>query len=191
MLALRRLAIGTVILSLGALPADAQATRSGFGLSFGLGWGSTGLSCACDLDTEERVEGLAGYVRLGGYGNPKFFVGLEGIGWMKNSDGLERRIAAVNIVTIGYPGSTSGFFVRGGFGMLRAVVETSSYSVVGNGMTWQIGTGYDVPFGTGIALTPYVTYLGSTEVAADLNDVSLGVNLNPNILQVGLAITVR
>jgi hypothetical protein len=189
---LRHLTIGTVLSCLCARPLEAQAARSGFGMSFGLGWGSTGLTCeGCDFDTDDRVEGLAGYVRLGGYANPKFFIGVEGIGWMKNSDDLERRIAAVNFVTVGYPSASSGFFVRGGFGMLRAVVESGFFSVVGDGLTWQIGTGYDIPMGTGVAFTPYVTYLGSMEVAADLNEVSLGINLNPNILQVGLAITVR
>jgi hypothetical protein len=53
-----------------------------------------------------------------------------------------------------------------------------------------VGLGYDIAMGA-IALTPYATYLHSMEVALDVNDVSTGFNLNPNILQVGMALTLR
>jgi hypothetical protein len=176
-----------------ALPAAAQQpARSGFGMSFGLGWGSAGVTCEdCNIEVEDRIEGLAGYVRIGGSVNPRLFVGVEGIGWLKNSDGLERRIAAVSFVTVGYPSATAGFFLRGGFGGVRAVVENSLYSVTGEGLSWQFGAGFDIPMGSGAALTPYVTYLNSSNVTAHVNEVSLETNLNPNILQAGLAITVR
>lgn len=169
----------------------AQATRSGFGLSLGLGSGSTGVTCkGCESLEEERLNGLSGYFRMGGYASPKFFVGAEGTGWMNNSDGLERRIAAVSVVFLGYPSVTGGFFVRSGAGVIRAVIEDADNSAVGEGYTWQIGVGYDIPFGAA-ALTPYVTYLNSTEVRLSINEIDTGFNLNPNILQVGLAITLR
>ncbi|MGH7471635.1 MAG: hypothetical protein ACRENP_27095 [Longimicrobiales bacterium] len=172
--------------------AAQQPARSGFGMSFGLGWGSAGVTCEdCDIEIEDRTEGLAGYVRIGGNVNARLFVGVEGIGWLKNSDGLERRIAAVSLVTVGYPSATAGFFVRGGFGGVRAVIEDAIFSVTGEGLSWQIGAGFDIPMGAGAALTPYVTYLNSSNVTAHLNEVSLGTNLNPNILLAGLAITVR
>ena len=81
-------------------------------------------------------------------------------------------------------------FVRGGAGGIRAVIEDDLISIVGEGITWNVGVGID--FGSGsVAITPFVTYLNSLEVAADVNDVSTGFNLNPNILQFGLAITTR
>ena len=177
-----------------ALPLAAQngPARSGFGMSFGLGWGSAGVTCEdCEFEIEERTEGLAGYVRVGGFATSRLFLGVEGIGWLKNSDGIERRIAAISFVTIGYPSAQAGFFLRGGFGGVRAVIENEFAALVGEGLTWQIGAGYDIGIGGSAAITPYLTYLVSNNVAAELNEVSLGTNLNPNILQAGLAITVR
>lgn len=172
--------------------ADAQQkpVRSGFGFSLGLGQGSTGVTCqGCEQLEEDRLSGLTGYVRFGGYASPKFFVGVEGTGWMRNSDGLERRIAAISVVFLGYPSVTGGFFVRSGAGMLRAVIEDPNIVAEGNGFTWSLGVGYDFPLG-GAAFTPFLTYVNSMEVALDINQTSTGFNLNPNILQGGVAITI-
>ena len=170
---------------------DAQSARSGFGMSLGLGNGSAGVTCeGCGDVEDERMDGLSGYLRMGRHISPQFFVGVEGTGWMKNSDGWERRIAAVSGVVLVYPSASAGFFVRGGAGAIRAVIEDASNSATGSGITWQAGLGYDLGLG-GVALTPYVTYVESMEVALHINDVSTGFNLNPNILQFGLAVTVQ
>ena len=186
------LLVAALIATAGQLGAQAvQQSRSGFGISLGLGNGSAGVTCkGCEEFEEDRLNGISGYLRLGAYTSPRFFVGVEGTGWMKNSNGLERRIAALSVVFLGYPSSTGGLFVRSGAGVIRAVVENPSAVAVGNGFTWQVGLGYDIALGA-VALTPYATYLNSIEVALDVNDVSTGFNLNPNILQVGMALTVR
>lgn len=170
----------------------AQPARSGFGMSLGLGTGSAGVTCeGCEELEEERLNGLSGYFRIGGYASPKFFVGAEGTGWMRNSDEFERRIAAISVVFLGYPSVTGGFFLRSGVGVIRAVIEDpSNNSAVGEGYTWQFGVGYDIPFGAA-AITPYLTFVGSREVRLSINEIDTNFNLNPNILQGGLAITVR
>jgi hypothetical protein len=184
--------LGLIALVLGATNLAAQASpRSGLGFSFGMGAGNAGVTCdGCGVDIDERLNGISGYVRLGGYAGSRLLVGVEGTGWIRNSDGLERRIAAVSVVFVGYPSSTAGFFIRGGGGGIRAVIEDNLVSVVGEGVTWSVGIGFDIGSGSA-ALTPYVTYVNSMEVAADVNGLSTGVNLNPNILQFGLAITTR
>jgi hypothetical protein len=186
------LVYAAVVLEVAAQSAIAQdkPTRSGFGFSLGLGQGSTGVTCdGCEQFEVERLEGLTGYLRLGGYVNPKFFVGVEGTGWMKNSDGVERRIAAASVVFLGYPSQRAGFFVRSGFGVIRAVIEDPNVGLVGEGLTWQFGVGYDIYLG-GPALTPFVTYVNSSQVALDVDGIASGFNINPNILQLGLAITI-
>lgn len=186
------LLVAAVIGTTAAQVATAQEipVRSGFGFSLGLGQGSTGVTCkGCEQFEEDRLSGLSGFVRIGAFVNPKFFVGLEGTGWMKNSDGLERRIAAISAVFLGYPSATGGFFVRSGGGMLRAVIEDGTNVAVGEGLTWNVGVGYDIPVGS-IALTPYVTFLNSMNVALVLNDVSTDFDINPNILHAGIALTI-
>ena len=170
---------------------DAPVERSGFGLSLGLGPGSAGVTCEdCEDVFGDRVNGISGYLRIGAHVSNAVFVGVEGTGWLKNSEGFERRIAAVSLVVLTYPFSSSGLFLRGGFGGIRAVIEYDVVVVQGDGLTWQAGAGYDVGLGP-VAITPYVTYLNSMEVAAHINGEAIGYNLNPNILQFGLAFTVR
>jgi hypothetical protein len=175
-----------------ALDGSAQAfPRSGFGLSVGLGGGSTGVTCdQCGPNPGERMTGLSGYLRLGVYAIPHLLIGVEGTGWIRNSEDADRRIAAASLVLVGYPTAASGFFVRGGGGLIRAEIENRSLEVVGDGITWNVGVGYDVGAG-GVALTPYVTYLNSRDVTADVDGVANGLDLKPNILQFGLAVTVR
>ena len=172
------------------LVAQEKPTRSGFGFSLGLGQGSTGVTCdGCEQYEEDRLSGLTGYVRIGGYVNPKFFVGVEGTGWMKNSNSLDRRIAAVSVVFLGYPSMTGGFFVRSGAGVIRAVIEDGTNSAVGEGLSWQLGVGYDVPLGVRVAFTPFLTYVQSMQTALDVNGIATDFTINPNILQGGIAIT--
>ena len=176
-----------------AVPAAAQSDgpRRGFFLSVGMGGGSVGVTCPqCGDVPGDRLNGVSGYLRFGGAVSPRLQVGVEGSGWIKNSDGLERRIAGASLVFIGYPSATGGFWVKSGVGGLRAVVENDIAAVVGEGLMFQAGIGYDIPLGTGAALTPYANYIYSTGVAAAINSVSTGFDLNPNILQVGLAITI-
>jgi hypothetical protein len=173
-----------------AAGAQEKPTRQGFGFSLGLGQGSTGVTCqGCEQFEEDRLSGLTGYVRIGGYVNPRFFVGVEGTGWMKNSNSLERRIAAISAVFLGYPSATGGFFVRSGAGMIRAVIEDGTNNAVGEGLTWQLGVGYDFPIGR-VAFTPFLTYVQSMQTALDLNGVATDFEINPNILQGGVAITI-
>jgi hypothetical protein len=187
-----RVVLLTLVSSLCAAPVVAQTSaRSGFGLSLGLGRGSTGITCEdCGVEIEDRLNGISGYLRVGGYVSPQFFLGVEGTGWIRNSDDLERRIAAASVVFLAYPSRSAGLFLRAGAGAIRAVIEDADFSLVGEGLAWSVGLGFDIGLGAA-ALTPFVTYLGSREVAADLNGVSLGVDLNPDILQFGLALTVR
>jgi hypothetical protein len=176
-----------------ALPLAAQhSPRHGFFLSIGAGAGSAGLTCSdCGgVDLSKRLDGVAGYARFGGTVSPNLQVGVEGTGWIKNSDGLQRRIATAGVVFVAYPSRTAGFFLKGAVGGVRAVIENDVATLVGEGLMWSAGLGYDIPLGTGAALTPYVSYFGSSNTGADLNGVSLGVNLNPNVLQFGIGITI-
>ena len=172
------------------LPAQTPPVRSGFGLSLGMGLGNAGIDCE-DCGDIEKLEGISGYARIGSYVSSRFFIGVEGTGWIKNSDDVERRIAVASLSMLGYPDDRAGFFVRGGVGYMRAVIESGGFSVVGAGLSYQAGLGWDLPGSSAVSLTPYVTYVGSTQVAAYFNDVATGYSLNPNILQFGLAITVH
>lgn len=172
---------------------DASASpRSGFWLSLGLGQGSAGVECLdCPVAIEDRENAISGYFRIGGSPSPHFLVGIEGTGWMKNEGGVEQRIAALSLVGLLYPSRTGGFFVKAGFGGLRAVIENDVLVLVGEGLAAQLGLGWDISLGESVALTPYVNAIASRETTSTLNDATVPYELNPNILQFGLALTVR
>jgi hypothetical protein len=177
---------------LAASGQEASSPRSGFGLALGMGGGSAGVTCeGCDVDVDERTNGISGYFRIGGYASDRLFVGIEGTGWMNNEEGIERRIAGASLVFVGYPSATAGFFLRAGFGGTRAVIEDDFASITGNGLLWSAGTGFDINLGNGAAITPYVNYLAALETTAHVNDIATDIILNPNILQVGLAVTIQ
>jgi hypothetical protein len=184
------LALVTALIAL-PLAAQTDGPRRGFFLSVGMGGGSAGVTCPqCGDIPDERMNGVSGYLRFGGTVSSRLQVGVEGSGWIKNSGGLERRIAGASLVFIGYPSATGGFWVKSGVGGLRAVVENDIATVVGEGLMFQAGIGFDIPLGTGAALTPFANYIYSTGVAAAVNSVSTGFDLNPNVFQVGLGITI-
>lgn len=173
------------------LSAQAPADRSGFFLSIGAGSGSAGVECpACNgLGLDDRLRGIAGYVRVGGTISPRLQVGVEGTGWIKNSEGLERRIATAGVVFVVYPSATGGFHVKASAGGVRAVIENDVVTAVGDGLMFGAGAGFDIRIGAGAALTPYISYFTSSGTGLDLNGISVGTDVNPNVLQFGLGIT--
>ncbi|MEZ4585257.1 MAG: hypothetical protein R2909_02525 [Gemmatimonadales bacterium] len=189
---MRRLLTALCLVAFAApLSAQTAPNRQGFFLSLGLGGGSLGVNCPqCDFQLDDRLNGIAGYLRFGGTVSPNLLVGVEGSGWIKNSEGLERRVAAATLVFLAYPSRTAGFFFKAGAGGIRAVVEDGIDNLVGEGLVVQGGIGFDLYLSPGFAITPYVDYLYSTGVAADFDGVSLGIDLNPNLLQVGVALTI-
>jgi hypothetical protein len=72
------------------------------------------------------------------------------------------------------------------------VGETPDLTIVavGNGLSWTVGAGFDIYLGQTVAITPYISYLGSNNTSTTVNDVGIDVNLNPNMWQFGGALTI-
>jgi hypothetical protein len=170
-------------------PAAAPA-RSGFHFSIGLGSASVAASCAeCEIDFfDNRLNGLSGLIQLGGAATSRLVVAAEFMGWMKNDAPIYRRIAALDLVVQGYPSETSGFFIKGGMGALRAIAENDFIVAQTDAWTAQTGLGYDIRLG-GIMLTAYANYLRTFSGVTSFNDVSSPIAVMPNALQFGTALT--
>lgn len=182
-----------------ALPAAAQETgagraaRQGFHFSVGLGTASVSATCSgCGIDfLQDRINGFSGRLQLGGAVTPRLVIAGEFLGWMKNDDVLNRRIAALSVVLLGYPSATGGFFVKGGLGVLRAIGENDYVIVRSDALMATTGVGYDIPVGERVDLTPYVTYVRTFSTRTWANDVESPVPLSPNAFQLGVALTVH
>src|SRR5262245_11901413 len=126
-----------------AVPIVCQAqyaqTRQGFGISFGIGGGSAGLSC--DGCTTDRENALSGYLRLGGYVRPNLFVGGESNGWSKNIDGVDEVASFLSAVVQWYPTPTSGFYLKGGAGIAAGSLDDGVDELTAAGMGITLGAG--------------------------------------------------
>jgi len=193
----------TLVLALGAStalhaqgpdvrPADGVGSRRGFHFSLGLGSASVGASCtSCAVDVfSDRINGFSGTLQLGMAISPKLIVAAEAMGWMRNDAPIYRRIAGLSVVVIGYPSERSGFFVKGGAGGLRAIVEDDFISAQTNAWTSQLGVGYDIPMRSGrLKLTPQVTYISTFGGATTFNGISSPEVIAPNMIQIGIGLT--
>jgi hypothetical protein len=173
--------------------ASAQSVgRSGFHFSVGLGSASMGASCdQCTANPfVDRLNGLSGFVQLGGAINPQLVVTGEFMGWVSNDDPIFRRVAGLSVAVLGYPSPDSGFFVKGAFGGIRAIVEDDFVLVQTDAWMATTGVGYDIPVGS-VMITPYLNYVrsfgGSTEVNGFVGDAAV----LPNAFQFGAALTVH
>lgn len=177
----------------GEAAPNVPALRDGVYFSLGLGSASVSASCAScgELDFfSDRINGFAGTLQLGGVVTPRLVIAGEFSGWIRNDELLNRRIAAVNLVFLGYPSQKSGFFIRSGIGGLRAVAETDFDWVQTDAFTSQTGIGYDIPLGDTF-LTPYVTYIRTFAGETWFNGFVSPETVYPNAFQVGVAFTVH
>ena len=173
-------------------PARDARLRNGFHFSIGLGSASVSASCAeCNTGFfDNRLNGLSGNIQLGGAATSRLVIAAEFSGWVKNDEPIYRRIAALDLVVLGYPSETAGFFIKGGVGGLRAIAENDFTRVQTDAWTAQTGLGYDVAVG-GVMLTPYVNYVRTFNAATYFNGVVSPVVVLPNAIQFGTALTIH
>ncbi len=171
----------------------AGSGRGGFHFSIGLGGASVSATCSgCDVNFfGDRLNGLAGNIELGGMATSRIAIAAEFSGWVKNDVPIYRRMAALSVVVLGYPSETSGFFVKGGVGGLRAIVENDVVTAQTDAWTAQTGIGYDIRVGGHTMLTVYANYLRTFAGATWFNGVSSAIAVMPNAIQLGTAFTIH
>jgi hypothetical protein len=177
-----------------ARPADGAGTQNGFHFAVALGSASVGATCTtCTFEVfPERINGFSGTIQLGGAITRRLIVAGEFMGWVRNDVPIYRRIAALNLVFIGYPSEGSGFFVKGGGGGLRAIVEDDFLIAQTDAFTSQIGVGFDISMGGRLNITPQVTYVTTFSGTTTLNGISTSpAVVAPNLIQFGIGLTVH
>ena len=162
-------------------------TRQGFGISFGLGSGSAGVSCdGCGSD---RDNGSSGYLRIGGLMRPNLFVAGESNGWFHSEAGTDVMVSFVSAVAQWYPSVAKGWYAKGGLGMSMYSASDGTNDMTSTGGAITLGGGYDWRLGTNFSLTPFVNYLYGTSAEVKLNGTGTGSNWSPNVFQAGIGFT--
>lgn len=170
-----------------AASAQHEQTRQGFGISFGLGLGSAGATC--DYCTSERDSGISGYLRIGGYLRPNLMLAGESNGWTRSDNGVTQTLGFYSAVAQWYPNVASGLYLKGGLGLVAYTASDNTDDITAGSLGLTLGLGYDFRVGRNFSLTPYANYLHSTKGELKFNDISTGLNISANLLQVGLGFT--
>ena len=172
--------------------AASPPSRSGVHFSAGLGSASMGATCdQCGTNPfVDRLNGVSGFVQLGGAVTPQLIVTGEFLGWIANDQPVFRRVAGLSLAVLGYPSRDAGFFVKGALGGIRAVVENDLLLVQTDAWMATTGIGYDIPAGS-IRITPYLNYVRSFGGATEVNGLVSPAAVLPDALQFGAALTVN
>jgi hypothetical protein len=167
---------------------DAAPRRQGFWFGLGAAAGSVGMECSgCSSD---RKTGGSGYVRLGGTLSPHWLLGGEISGWARSESGVNMALANVAITASWYPSRTGGFFLKFGLGALAYQEDGGIAKFEVSGASGIVGIGFDLPIGRSLSLTPFLNSIASSKSKVKLNGSELaGIEANPNLLQVGLALS--
>ena len=152
--------------------AQENPMRSGFWGSFGLGWGSIGVS-----DDEERYSGGAAMLALGGTINPRFLVGGAVSNWVRTENDVTLNVGVVAPVLRFYPQETQNFYLQAGLGAGMAELQFSSITISEEGGGAMLGLGYDLMLSDSWGITPF----------ANFSFVALDSDANLNFLQLGIA----
>jgi outer membrane protein with beta-barrel domain len=190
MYAQTRVVILLTALSCAASVAQAQypQRRDGFWIGFGLGYGSSNVTCDI-CGTGPRKDGITAFLTLGGAPRRNLLIGGAINSW-SHSDGSATETATNLTASLYlYPQTKSGFFVTGGLGFSNYHVN-SAPSFDGTGWGFTGGVGYDFRVGRDVSLTPVVNYVYGG--VGDVNEAGLGAvrtRWKQNVVEFGLGVT--
>jgi hypothetical protein len=188
--------LGALALSLAAANAavaqkksdDAPSRRQGFWFGLGAAAGSVGMDCSICSST--RLTGASGYVRMGGTLNPHWLLGGEIDAWTRSIGGVSKTVASAAVTASWYPSRTGGFFVKFGLGALTYRSGDAPNNLEMTGASGIFGLGYDVPISPSLSLTPFLNSIATSKSKLKVNGAVLtGVEVNPNLVQFGLALS--
>lgn len=173
-----------LILAIGAPALEAQRpnTRQGFWISFGLGAGS--LDLGGDVEDFARETGLSGYLRLGGTLSQTILIGGETNGWVKTIDGVTTQVGFLGPVAVFYPSATGSFYIKTAVGILT--VEEDFIS--GTGFATSLGIGNEFRVGNNFSIVLFLNGIQSFGVEAKVDGMSTGINVDPNLVQLGVGV---
>ena len=165
--------------------------REGFWLGFGLGYGSSNVTCD-QCGSGPRTEGVTGFLKLGGTPNRNLRVGVAVNGWWHDDGVVTESMANVTTSVYVYP-AAGGLFLTGGLGFSNyhwsdTYDNYAPFDGIGWGFTG--GVGYDIPLGRAVSLTPVVTYMYGG--VGNVNEVGVGTartQWKQNVVDFALGVT--
>lgn len=187
--ALRAAFAACLLLAL-ALPLAGQGSaHHGVWLSAGVGHGSAQLTCA--VCAGGRDGGLSGYLRGGVALTGRVLLGAEVLGWYRSPGAQDYLITSGQVVTLLYPWPRRGLYLKAGLGLARYSAKDTDDKASTQAFAGQVGAGWDVPVTRGIAVSPYISFLGTSGADLRFNDTVSNLSANTSLIQVGLGVTLQ
>jgi Outer membrane protein beta-barrel domain len=119
--------------------AQYSQRRDGFWIGFGLGYGSSNVTCDV-CGSGPRLEGISGFVKLGGTPSRNLLIGGAINAWSHSDGSATETITNLTANLYLYPDARSGLFVTGGLGFSNYYVNSDpSYDGTGWGFTGGVG----------------------------------------------------
>jgi hypothetical protein len=174
-----RIAIVITTLLASATGLHAQATgrpntRHGLWIGFGMGDGSARIGCT-DFCSSDRLNGVSGYIRVGGTLSPHLRLGAETNGWVTSNGFGTDAIWVAAAVVLWYPSRTGASYLKLGVGGMHygsgngGVADIPTESA--NAPCVTLGIGYDVRVRSRVSLVPWINVLASSRVGLDYHSV--------------------
>ena len=190
--------ITTLLASATGLHAQATGwpnTRHGFWIGFGMGDGSARIDCT-DFCYSDRLNGVSGYIRMGGTLSPHLLLGGETNGWV-NSDGLVTEgIWVASVVVLWYPSRTGASYFKLGLGGMNFSTGSGAADIStesANAPCVTLGIGYEVRVRSRVSLVPWINVLASSRVGLEYHSVWFEPTSPPdvriNVVQGGLGLS--
>lgn len=163
-----------------------QASRQGFWIGFGFGFGNAGVTCSgC---TNDRFSGGTGRLALGGTVSPNLKLGGESHVWINTEDeSIDESVANVSASAYYYPSRTGNLFVQGGVGMSAYSYDDGTTTAEANGLGLIMGVGYDIRLGRKFSLTPILAYSAALSGTLQMNGQDTGFSAKPNFVSLSLS----
>lgn len=166
--------------------------REGFWIGLGLGYGSY-KGCDDIFGCSDRQGSGSAYVKLGGTLNPQVLLGVESTAWTKDESGARVTAGGVTGTVAFYPVLSSGFFVKGGFGLsyIESKYVEGALSVSASKTGWALiaGLGYDVRVARNVSITPSFSYLYGRPGDIDIPGLGTLPGTHGDLLQLAVGVT--
>ena len=170
-----------------SLQAEAQRpnTRKGFWLSFAFGVGSHSQGAASA--DEGRQTDPVGNLRLGGTVSQKVLLGGDASVWPQLGNGDSISVGFVGPTILFYPSATGSFYVKGSISFTAfSNAEKDISSSLGPALSVEVGNDFRVA--RNFSLVVFLNAIAATDVELRVNGNPTGIDVTPNLVQVGLGV---
>lgn len=165
--------------------AGDQEPRRGFWIGFGAGITSVGFGGDAAAFDIERENGLSIHGRAAYALAPKLSLGMDGLLWIKESEGNTASVWTLMAVATFFPLDQAPLWLEGGAGVVR--LDESDIGNVGTGAGFAGAVGYDFALGNEWVAAPFFRATFSTGVDIERNGEPAGFTENPQLLTFGVS----